>query len=114
METYVKQKASKCEPTYERLVPEEGGRDCLRNMGEFILLFTALRRRTQLVSTAMRCARVSWQLHKLLKIKWCYSVETQQRHTIISTLVWLHVSVFSRPSSDQYFTVEGTVGAQDI
>jgi len=26
-------------------------------------------------------------------------------------LMWLHVSVFSRPSSGQYFPVEGTVGA---
>ena len=45
------------------------------------------------------------------KIKWFYSVETQKQHTIISTLVWLHVPVFSRPSSGQYFAVEGTVGA---
>ena len=35
----------------------------------------------------------------LRKIKWFYSVETQQQHTIISTLVWLHVSVSSRQSS---------------
>ena len=31
--------------------------------------------------------------------KMVYSVETQQQHKIISTLVWLHVSVLSRPSS---------------
>ena len=35
----------------------------------------------------------------------------QQLHTIISTLVWLHVSVFSRPSSVQYFPIEGTISA---
>jgi hypothetical protein len=29
---------------------------------------------------------------------------------IISSLVWLHVSVFSRPSSAQCFPVEGTIG----
>jgi hypothetical protein len=29
----------------------------------------------------------------ILNIKWLYSVETLQKHTIISTLVCLHVSV---------------------
>ena len=46
----------------------------------------------------------------ILKIKWFYFVETQQQHTIISTLVWLRVSVSSRPSSGQHFPVEGTIG----
>jgi hypothetical protein len=41
----------------------------------------------------------------LRKIKWFYSVETQQSHTII----WLRVSVFSIPSSGQYFPVEYTL-----
>ena len=49
--------------------------------------------------------------HIALKIKRSYSVETQQKHTIIIISVWLHVSVFSRPSSGQYFPVEGTFGA---
>ena len=48
---------------------------------------------------------------EILKIKWFYSVETEQYHTIISTLVWLHVSVFSRPSSGQYFPVKGKIRA---
>jgi len=43
----------------------------------------------------------------ILNIKWCYSVQTQQWHTIISTLVWLQVSAFSRPSSGQYYPIEG-------
>jgi len=29
---------------------------------------------------------------------------------LISTLVWLQISVSSKPSSDQYFPVEGTIG----
>jgi len=45
------------------------------------------------------------------KIKWFYSIETQQKDTITSTLVRLHVSVFSRPSSGQNFSVECTIGA---
>ena len=37
------------------------------------------------------------------KIKWVYySFETQRQHTIISTIIQLHVSVSSRPSSGQY------------
>jgi hypothetical protein len=47
----------------------------------------------------------------IFKIKWFYSVETQQYHTIISILVWLRVSVLSRPSSGQHFPVEVTFGA---
>ena len=46
----------------------------------------------------------------VFKIKWFYSVKTQQQHTIISTLVWLHVLFLSRPSSGQYFPAEGTFG----
>jgi hypothetical protein len=46
----------------------------------------------------------------ILNIKWRYSVQTEQQHTIISTAVWLHVSVFSRTSSGQYLPVEGTIG----
>jgi hypothetical protein len=42
----------------------------------------------------------------ILKIKWRYSIETQQQHTMISSQVWLHVSAFSGPSSDQYIPVE--------
>jgi hypothetical protein len=38
-------------------------------------------------------------------------VKTQPQHTIVSTLIWLNVSVFSRPSGGQYFPVEGTIGA---
>ena len=49
--------------------------------------------------------------HEEPKIKQFYSVAIQQQHTIISTLVWLHVSVLSRPSSGQSFPVEGTIGA---
>jgi len=40
-----------------------------------------------------------------------YSVGIQQQHTIISIPVWLHVSIFSRPSSDQHFPVDGKIGA---
>ena len=47
----------------------------------------------------------------LFKIKWFYSIETQKKkHTITSTLAWLHVSVFPRPSSGQNFSVQGTIG----
>jgi len=35
---------------------------------------------------------------------------TKKKHTITSTLVWLHVSVFPRPSSGQNFSVQGTIG----
>jgi hypothetical protein len=45
------------------------------------------------------------------KIKWFYSGQTQGWRTIISTLVLLHVSVFSRPSSGQHFSVVCTVDA---
>jgi len=41
-----------------------------------------------------------------LKVKWFNSVETQQEPTIVSTIEWLHDSVFSRPSSGQHFAVE--------
>ena len=44
-----------------------------------------------------------------LKLKWFYSVETQQEPTIISTIKQLHVSVFSRPSSGKHFPVEGKI-----
>ena len=47
----------------------------------------------------------------MLKIRQFYSIATQQWQTIISTPVWLHVSVFSRQYSGQYFPVEGTFGA---
>jgi hypothetical protein len=50
----------------------------------------------------------------ILTIKDFYAIETQQEHSTITTLVWLHVSVFSRPSSDQYFPVEGTIDARCI
>jgi hypothetical protein len=50
---------------------------------------------------------------EIVKIKWFYSVQTQQYHTIISTLVWLHISAFSRPSSGQYFPVKGTIRAHN-
>jgi len=39
----------------------------------------------------------------VFKIKFFYSVKKQQKHTIISTLAWLDVLVFSRPPSGQYF-----------
>jgi hypothetical protein len=47
---------------------------------------------------------------RILKIKWFYSVEKQQQHPIISTLLRIHGSPFSRPSSDQYFPAEVTIG----
>ena len=50
----------------------------------------------------------------ILKTKQFYFTKTQQQHTIISTLVWLCVSVSSRPSSGQHFPVEGTIGARYI
>ena len=46
----------------------------------------------------------------ILNIKWFYFVETQQKHSIINSLVRLHVSVFARPSSGQHFPVEDTIG----
>jgi len=39
-----------------------------------------------------------------------HSVEKQQQRKIISAVVWLRFYVSSRPSSDQYFPVEGTNG----
>jgi hypothetical protein len=56
-------------------------------------------------------ATYCYLLEQIFKIKWFYSVKTQQQHTIFTTLIWLHVSVFSRPSSGQYFPVEGTIDA---
>jgi hypothetical protein len=47
-----------------------------------------------------------------LNIKWfLFRPETPQTHTI-NILVWLHVSVFFRTSSSQYFPVKGTFSTQ--
>jgi len=44
-----------------------------------------------------------------LKIRWFYSIETQQQLTNISSPVCLQVSVFSRPFSGKHFRIEGTI-----
>jgi hypothetical protein len=67
-------------------------------------LFTILTELSQFVNTESEDGI-------LLKIKYFYSLETQQKHTNISTPLWLHVSLFSRSSSGQYIPVEGTIGA---
>jgi hypothetical protein len=78
-------------------------------VNESMLSYTPDRHILHLKYTMSSFNRVHPVVVLILKITWFYYVKTQQQHTILSTLVWLLVSVFSRTSSDQYFPVEGAI-----